>query len=93
MDRSYPYSRRLVSRARLHRRMAAVSAAGLVAAIGAFTLTWKAGPISASRPPSFMSLQALDDVSGGGEPARQGIRRIYPYSVVPGGVSGQASKG
>ena len=91
MDRSYPYSRRLVTRARLRKRMAAVTAAGLVGATTLFMLTWKPDPISAALPAA--PLLALVDGAmhaDGGQPAAPGMRRIYPYSVVPGGVSGQA---
>lgn len=89
MDRSYPYSRRLFTRARLRKRMAAVAAAGLLGAAALFMLTWKPDPISATLPAPFMSAPAQTDAFGTGE-AEGGVRRIYPYSVVPGGVSGQS---
>lgn len=90
MDRSYPYSRRLLSRARLRKRMAAVAAAGLVAAAAVFMLAWKPDPISAALPSPFMPSAGLNDPFASGDPLQRGVRRIYPYSVVPGGVSGQA---
>lgn len=87
MDRSYPYSRRLLTRARLRKRMAAVAAAGLLGATAVFMLTWKADPISAAVPAPFLPSLAMSDPFGTGE-VQRGVRRIYPYSVVPGGVSG-----
>jgi hypothetical protein len=85
MDRSYPYSRRLFSRSRLRKRVAAVLAAALVGAAVLFMLTWEADPIDAAVAPAALPLLALNDA---GQAARQDVRRIYPYSVVPGGVSG-----
>lgn len=90
MDRSYPYSRRLLSRARLHKRIAAVAGAGLLAAAAVFVLTWKPDPVAAAVPAPFMPALALNGASGAGESPQRGLRRIYPYSVVPGGVSGQS---
>jgi hypothetical protein len=90
MDRSYPYSRRLVSRARLRKRIAAVAGAGLLAATAVFMLTWKPDPVAAAVPAPFMPALALNGPSGAGESLQRGLRRIYPYSVVPGGVSGQS---
>lgn len=90
MDRSYPYSRRLLTRARLRKRMAAVAAAGLLGAAAVFMLAWKPDPISAAVPTPFMPAATLSDAFGAGEPGQRGVRRIYPYSVVPGGVSGQS---
>lgn len=87
MDRSYPYSRRLVSRARLRKRMTAVLVTGLVGATALFMMTWKPDPIAAAGPAP--ALLALND-SVGAQPEQRVARRIYPYSVVPGGVSGQA---
>ncbi|CAN7403674.1 hypothetical protein [Massilia sp. LjRoot122] len=87
MDRSYPYSRRLLSRARLHKRMAAVLGAGLAGMAVLFTLEWDADPISAHTQ---LPLLAVADAAPAGEPGQAGVRRVYPYSVVPGGVSGQA---
>lgn len=89
MDRSYPYSRRLLTRARLRKRMAAVVAAGLLGAAAVCVLTWKPDPIAAAVPTPFMPAPALDDPFGTGE-VQRGVRRIYPYSVVPGGVSSQS---
>ncbi len=90
MDRSYPYSRRLLSRARLRKRIAAVAGAGLVAATAVLMLTWKPDPVAAAVPAPFLPAQALNGPSGAAEPLQRGLRRIYPYSVVPGGVSGQS---
>lgn len=87
MDRSYPYSRRLLSRARLRKRMAAVLVAGLVGASTLFMLSWKTDPISAAVPSPLL---AFGDTGAAGEPGQRGARRIYPYSVVPGGVSDRA---
>lgn len=87
MDRSYPYSRRLLSRARLHKRMAAVIGVGLAGMAVLFTLGWEADPISAHTQ---LPLLAAADATPADEARQTGVRRIYPYSVVPGGVSGQA---
>lgn len=90
MDRSYPYSRRLLSRARLRKRMVAVVAAVLVAATAVFMLTWKPDPVSAALPSPALLQPSANDTIGTGGSIPPGVRRIYPYSVVPGGVSGQA---
>lgn len=87
MDRSYPYSRRLFSRDRQRKRLAAVAAAALLVAAGVFMLTWEADPISAAIPTPSMPARAVGGIAGS-EPAGQAVRRIYPYSVVPGGVTG-----
>ncbi|VXB74358.1 PEP-CTERM motif-containing protein [Massilia sp. 9I] len=85
MDRSYPYSRRLLARARLHKRMAAVAATVMVGSTVAFMLSWKPDPIASAMEPAAVHLALAD-----GPATVRGVRRIYPYSVVPGGVSGQA---
>ncbi|RZA35668.1 MAG: PEP-CTERM sorting domain-containing protein [Lysobacteraceae bacterium] len=89
MDRSYPYSRRLVSRARLRKRMTAVLVAGLVSATALLMMTWKPDPIAAAGPAPGLPLLALNTTADA-RPEQRPVRRIYPYSVVPGGVSGPA---
>jgi len=85
MDRSYPYSRRLMARARLRRRLAAVAAAALTAAAAGYMLTRPADPIASSLAPTA-ALPALHGDAGA--PPQSGVRRIYPYSIIPGGVAG-----
>lgn len=81
MDRSYPYSRRLTLRARLVKRAAALMLACLVGAGALFMWTWEADPIATALPAQLA-------MNAAAAPEQQGVRRIYPYSVVPGGVSG-----
>ena len=89
MDRSYPYSRRLMARARLRKRLAAVSAGAIAAAAAGFMLVWTPDPIASTLPPAASSRGLLATLaSDAGGPTRGGVRRIYPYSVIPGGVSG-----
>jgi hypothetical protein len=88
MDRSYPYSRRLTSRARLHKRMLAVAAAGVLGATALCMQTWTADPISAAVAPHAQPLAAMAGATT--DTRARKLRRIYPYSVIPGGVSGQA---
>lgn len=88
MDRSYPYSRRVVSRARLRTRVAAVAAAGLAGAAALFMVAWKPETLPAATASAGTPLLALADSVLDGQ--ARGPRRIYPYSVVPGGVAGQA---
>lgn len=87
MNRSYPYTRRLVSRSRLYRRFAAIAAVGVACTVALLTLAWTPDPVAsmlqATAPPAARG--------GAGHPAEgnsRAVRRIYPYSIVPGGVSG-----
>lgn len=86
MDRSYPYSRRLARRMQLQRRVAAVAAVGAAgcAILYAATAPIPAPALAPAGKPAPPALAAgSTDVDG--KPA---ARRVYPYSVVPGGVSG-----
>lgn len=90
MDRSYPSSRRLLLRARRHTRVALVGGAALLGAIGISIWTWEPEPIAASIPAAYTATLALDAAPGSAGEEVRGVRRIYPYSVVPGGVATQA---
>lgn len=85
MDRSYPYSRRLASRSRLHKRIAAVTGAGIVGASALFMLTSTPDPYPAQEAPvatPWLARAAKADV-----PRAAAVRRIYPYSIIPGGAA------
>ena len=90
MDRSYPSSRRLLLRARRHTRVALVGGAALLGAIGTSIWTWEPKPIAASIPAAYTATLALNAAPGSAGEEVRGVRRIYPYSVVPGGVASQA---
>ncbi|MGI4845716.1 MAG: PEP-CTERM sorting domain-containing protein [Janthinobacterium lividum] len=90
MDRSYPSSRRSLLRARRHTRAALVGGAALLGAIGVSILTWEPEPIAANVPAAYTATLALNAAPGSTEAVERGVRRIYPYSVVPGGVADQA---
>lgn len=89
MDRSYPYSRRLAKRTQRQKLVAATVALG--AAGCAILYAWNApGPLTmepaspialASGGAAAQSAGSQPDTSGAGQ------RRIYPYSIVPGGVA------
>lgn len=86
MDRSYPYARRLARRMQLQRRVAAVAAVGAAgcAILYAATATAPAPAVALAGKAAPLTLAAgSTDVAG--NPA---ARRVYPYSVVPGGVAG-----
>ncbi|QOY92472.1 PEP-CTERM sorting domain-containing protein [Massilia sp. UMI-21] len=89
MDRSYPYSRRIASRARQRKRMAIMALVALAAASTLSLSLWTPDPVSAaaslSATPSASDVQSNDGANAGRPGA---LRRIYPYSVIPGGVTG-----
>jgi len=87
MDRSYRYSRRIERRARLVRPLAAFGILVLAGAAMAFALSSPSDPIAAAVPAAAPSIAQL---SAAAPAARPGTRRVYPYSVVPGGVASQA---
>jgi hypothetical protein len=86
MDRSYRYTRRLEQRARLARPLTAL-AIGVAGCAMAFALISSPDPIAASVPATATSVAML---SVAAPAARPNARRVYPYSVVPGGVASQA---
>lgn len=83
MDRSYPYSRRLARRTQLQKRLAGVAALG---AAGCALMYAMASPAPVTAPVAPVPALA----SAGTAPAetlKPGQRRVYPYSIVPGGVA------
>jgi len=86
MDRSYPYSRRLTRRTQLQKRLAAVAAMGVAGCAVLYALT---APSPAATPADLPS--ALVTTSASTSAPEQALtaspRRVYPYSIVPGGVS------
>ncbi|BDT59069.1 hypothetical protein MasN3_25630 [Massilia varians] len=90
MDRSYPSSRRSLLRTRRHTRVALAGGAALLGAIVVSIFTWEPEPIAANVPAAYTATLALNAAPGSTEPVQRGVRRIYPYSVVPGGVADQA---
>jgi hypothetical protein len=90
MDRSYPYTRRVNQRTRLQRRVALAFAAAVAGCVVLYSALKAAPP---SDPPAFTTVPARL-ASASSMPAAAGpeaaARRVYPYSIVPGGVSGAA---
>lgn len=87
MDRSYPYTQRIARRARGRRPFAALVLLGLAGCAVALVMRFGPDPIAAATdqatqqaaPPALASAQG-----------QLSTRRVYPYSVVPGGVASQA---
>ena len=85
MDRSYPYSRRLTRRTQLQKRLAAVAALGVAGVAVLYAMT---APSPAATAPAAMSAAfAAASAPAQADAAQAGPRRIYPYSIVRGGVS------
>jgi hypothetical protein len=87
MDRSYRYTRRIERRARLVRPLAAFAILAMGGCAMAFVLTSPSDPTAAAMPAAAPSMALL---TAAPPAARPGARRVYPYSVVPGGVASQA---
>ncbi len=89
MDRSYPYSRRLAKRTQRQKRVAALVALG--AAGCAILYAWTApAPLTSveAAPLALASTNTLAQPAGAqANTSSSAPRRIYPYSIVPGGVS------
>jgi len=88
MDRSYPYTRRLTRRTRLQKRLAmaataAVAGCAMVFAAVSFGTSPATGPAeqAAARAAGALGAAVNDPAARGGE------RRVYPHSIVAGGVS------
>ncbi len=95
MDRSYPYTRRLARRTQLHKRMAALAAAGVAGCAVLYALLAPApspAPLAAQPALSTLAAAALPGTAPA-EALKPGQRRVYPYSIVPGGVSGSRELG
>ena len=86
MDRSYRYTHRLERRARLARQLTALALIAMAGCAMAFALSANRDPIGAGLPQAAPSLALLSAAPV----ARPTTRRVYPYSVVPGGVASQA---
>jgi len=86
MDRSYRYTRRLERRARLARRLTGLAVIAMAGCAIAFALSSNPDPIRAGLPQAAPSIALLSAAPV----ARPTTRRVYPYSVVPGGVASQA---
>ncbi|NNG21413.1 VPLPA-CTERM sorting domain-containing protein [Telluria aromaticivorans] len=73
----------------MQKRAAAAVMLGLAGCTLGIALTWSPDPVAAALPgsPALLALASpavLERMAG------QAPRRIYPYSIVPGGVAGQA---
>ncbi|UVW27107.1 PEP-CTERM sorting domain-containing protein [Massilia sp. H6] len=86
MDRLYPYTRRLVERARLQRRAVAIALICVMAPLAAFVFAGKTGMVANALPDSAPALPILASAPTGR--AEAAPRPVYRYSVVPGGVAG-----
>ena len=95
MDRSYPYTRRLARRTQLHKRLAALAAVGVAGCALLYALMAPApSPAPAAAQPALAALAAAAlPGTAPAEAPRAGQRRVYPYSIVPGGVSGARELG
>ena len=88
MDRLYPYTQRLVKRARLQRRAAAIALLGVAACTAAFALAGRTGTPAGDPPGSVPAPLAFAAAPAAPARAIPVPRRVYPYSIVPGGVAG-----
>lgn len=87
MDRSYPYTRRVIQRARLQRRVG-IAVAGAVAACAILYVAMRPAPLDTPMPSAAVA--AVPGLKSAMGVTAQPARRVYPYSIVPGGVSGAA---
>ena len=87
MDRSYPYSRRIARRAQGRRPFAALVLLGLAGCGVALALAFGPDRIAAATNDATPHAAPLALAGAQGNPSP---RRVYPYSVVPGGVASQA---
>lgn len=95
MDRSYPYSRRLARRSELHKRLAIVASLGVMGCAVLYALLAPApspAPLAVAPALATVAAAALPGTATA-EPLKPGQRRVYPYSIVPGGVSGPQELG
>lgn len=88
MDRSYPFSRRIEQRHQFRRRLLATMFAGIAAGAMAFALMPAPAPYAAAPADAdgLMTLPATVHASA----TPPAARRVYRYSVVPGGVADRA---
>jgi hypothetical protein len=88
MDRSYPFSRRIEQRLQFRRRVLATMFAGIAACAAAFAMTPAQAPAAASPADAaaVAPLAATLPVSA----TTPVVRRVYRYSVVPGGAADRA---
>jgi hypothetical protein len=85
MERSYPYSRRLARRTQLQKRLAGVAALGLAGCAILYAMKAPA-PVAAPAATTRVPALASADTAPAGT-LKPGQRRVYPYSIVPGGVA------
>jgi hypothetical protein len=84
------YNRRLRASKRLQKRLAAAALLGVAVCAAALLLPRQQGTPGASQV-AAADTAAVPQTGRLAAPAAQaGVRRIYPYSIVPGGVSGRA---
>ncbi len=88
MDSHYPYTRRIANRARVPRQAAAAVILGLAACTLGYALVSMPAPPRAELAVAAVLLKDTRPVANQAARA-QAPRRVYPYSIVPGGVSGQ----
>jgi hypothetical protein len=87
MDRSYPYTRRIARRAQGRRPFAALVLLGLAGCGVALALAF--GPDRIAAAANQATPQAASPALASPQ-VKPSPRRVYPYSVVPGGVASQA---
>jgi hypothetical protein len=88
MDRSYPSALRIKQRLRFRQRVVAAVSAGIAAAAMTFALVSEGAPAATPEREAPAALQAgLAPAAAGATPS---ARRVYRYSVAPGGAASQA---
>src|SRR5437763_255626 len=86
------YNRRLRAVKRLQKRLAAGALLGVIASAAVFLMLREPLPAASSAYAEVDAAplpQAGRPAAAAASPARDGGRRVYPYSVVPGGVAGR----
>lgn len=87
MDRSYPSALRIEHRIRLRQRVAASACAGIAVCAMAFAAFAQRDPLTAPPLEAAPAVRALTAAAADTAPA---VRRVYRYSVVPGGAANAA---
>lgn len=95
MGYRHTYLRRLRAAKRLEKRLAVVTLLAMLACAAA--VLWQREPVTAAfdtyvqaDTPPAPAQPALRLVAAVASAPQAGVRRVYPFSVVPGGVSGRA---
>lgn len=88
MDRYYPSALRIRQRIQFRQRVLAGACAGVAVCAMAFGIGPDSAPVSAALP--VLQMPAVLKVAAPAADAPAPVRRVYRYSVVPGGAANQA---